>query len=593
MTSLIIAGVAEVLARRSSATLCGAGLALVDSVDAATLERCVGDASAVLEPFSATTMPAAELLGVVYESLLESDNRRRDGAHYTPSAVASRLVAIVIDGWSQPIASVEGSGPLVLDPAMGGGAFLVAAARQLASSGGPWRFDRLAGRDIDPTAVMVTEAALALLAIEFGVPPATANAADLVVADALVEPLPVADCVVGNPPFQNQLRESTVNDGARRAFLKERFGAAATAYTDSASLFLLAALDALAPGGRMSLIQPQSLLASRDASVTRRLLVERATMLGMWFSAEPVFDASVRVCAPLITRGGRADSLQRWTGPAVDPASNLTLDEPIAANWGYLVADLAGIPPVSLTRSGHRLDSIASATAGFRDQFYGFVPHTREQEAPTDPDPWLVTVGMIDPLVQRWGTASFRFAKTSWKRPVVDMASLESADAALATWAHDRLCPKVVVATQTKVVEVAVDAEGRWLPVTPGISVEPRDPADVWRLAALLSAPEISAHLHIAGLGTALSVDAMKMSASALEALPLPVDAGAWTEGAELTKAAVAAAAGGDPDQWSKLLYNLGTVMQRAYGSESSAVQAWWMNRLPRWRIPAASGPAV
>lgn len=583
-----MAGVAELLARRSGTTLRDAGLRLIEPVAAQDLERSAKAAGVILVDFGSQPLATAELLGVVFESLQEPDARRRGGVHYTPSAVATRLVDIAVGAWLDGAA--DGARPTVLDPAIGGGAFLIAAARRLAGPDGLSVVDQLAGRDIDPVAVAVSEAALALLAIELGAPPGTAGSADLSVADALVDPLPTADVIVGNPPFQNQLKASTAHDEARRALLRERFGAAATAYTDSASLFVLASIEALRAGGRAMLIQPLSLLASRDASATRVRILEQAALLGLWFSAEPVFAASVRVCAPLMGDARSPVDLQRWDGPAVEPAAALSLDDPVADDWGYLVADLTGVPAVPLMRSGDRLDSLATATAGFRDQFYGFVPHAREQATPDDTNPQLVTVGMIDPLCQRWGSGSFRFAKQSWSRPVVDIASVEAGDPTLAGWASDRLRPKVVVATQTRVVEAAVDADGRWLPITPGISVEPLDGADIWRIAALLSAPAVSAHLHIAGLGTALSVDAMKMSATALESLPLPIDTGAWTEGAHLAHAATEASEQADPDQWREHLYNLGSVMQRAYGS-TTEVYDWWASRLPRWRKSAV--PAI
>ena len=48
--------------------------------------------------------------------------------------------------------------------------------------------------------------------------------------------------------------------------------------------------------------------------------------------------------------------------------------------------------------------------------------------------------------------------------------------------------PKVVVATQTRVIEAAVDEEGEWLPAVPVISIV-ADAAMLWPLATALCSP--------------------------------------------------------------------------------------------------------
>ena len=57
----------------------------------------------------------------------------------------------------------------------------------------------------------------------------------------------------------------------------------------------------------------------------------------------------------------------------------------------------------------------------------------------------------------------------------------------------ERLVPKVLVATQTKVVEAVADPEGRLRPVGPGGRGHAADPAEVWAVTAALSAPPVSA----------------------------------------------------------------------------------------------------
>src|SRR5690349_20469702 len=97
-----------------------------------------------------------DALGRAYEASLTPERRRRDGVHYTPADVADGLVAIALDGLST-------ASPLVCDPACGGGAFLLAAARALVARGlepHDVARDLLWGTDSDPGAVAVARAAI-------------------------------------------------------------------------------------------------------------------------------------------------------------------------------------------------------------------------------------------------------------------------------------------------------------------------------------------------------------------------------------------------------------------------------------------------
>ena len=109
--------------------------------------------ASVIEPATSQRplepVPAGRL-GQVHEALLATDERRRRGAFYTPADLAHGLVTAVVDK------SVEGP---VVDPACGGGVFLLACGRHLVELGaGPaeevacrWLF----GADTDSTAVAV------------------------------------------------------------------------------------------------------------------------------------------------------------------------------------------------------------------------------------------------------------------------------------------------------------------------------------------------------------------------------------------------------------------------------------------------------
>lgn len=552
-------------------------------------------------------------LGIVHEATHDVSSRRRRGVHYTPPSVARGLSAIALDGADHTTT--------VCDPAVGGGAFLLAAADVL-HSGGASRdavLDRLGGIDIDPLAVAVAQASLALWGAADGRWPTTSPR--MIVADTLAVagpdladalaldrgsagvavPATGVDVIIGNPPFQSQLATGTARDPATLAALRRRWGVDAGPYCDTAGWFLLAALELAAPGGRIVLVLPQSLLAAADAAPVRERLSARAAITGLWSGDRGVFDADVRVCAPVLTldRGpgphGGTDAVRCWSGPDVVPVAPLP-PPAVAGRWSELVAHAAGVPAVAVD-GATPLGSWCEATAGFRDQFYGLAPHTvemaesaagdaevghgRGNDAGAGASAPLVTVGMIEPLRCRWGSGTtYRYAGRRWVGPAVDLAALADDDAALARWVDDRLRPKVLVATQTRVVEAVVDLDGRWVPSTPTIAVT-ATPERLWHLAAALTSPVATAAALAASAGTALSGDTIKLSARQVLGLPTPVDHDAWDEGARLAEA-VTCGSVDRPDGLARLGRVMIAAAGPASGPDPEGLFAWWWSRVPQ-----------
>jgi hypothetical protein len=164
----------------------------------------------------------------------------------------------------------------------------------------------------------------------------------------------------------------------------------------------------------------------------------------------------------------------------------------------------------------------------------------------------------------------------------------------LAAWAARRLVPKVLLATQGRVLEAVADPAGEWLPSVPVVTVRPHDPAAVWRVLAVLLAPPVCALAATRYAGSALNPAAIKLSAKQAAALPLPTDEAAWARGADEVRAAQQAAT---PAERRELLLLAGATMCEAYGlrvdrpgapgtsleaPSGEDVFAWWSARLPR-----------
>ncbi|MDP2310902.1 MAG: hypothetical protein Q8P18_33090 [Pseudomonadota bacterium] len=388
------------------------------------------------------------------------------------------------------------------------------------------------------------------------------------------------DVMLGNPPFLNQLEQETVAARPAAALLRARFPDEVGAYTDTAALLLLHAARRLRPGGRLGMVQPQSILAAQDTRAVRAALVAFAPPTHVWWSGAHVFPGTaVFVTALALRRGSPGTALVRAHTIAFTPLPPLALDVDALATaetWAPLVADALGAPPLRWRTRGTLAD-LADATADFRDEYYGLIPYVVDRAiADEHLFPRLVLTGHVDPARSWWGARPVRFGKRAWAAPRVDLAALER-DGGLSAWAAARRVPKVLVATQTRVLEAVADPEGAWLTTTPTISVLPRDPGQLWRVAAVLLGPPASAWALTHYGATALAAGAVKLSARQVAAIPLPVDTDAWDAAAGHV---AAAHAGVDPARARALLELAGAAMVRAYEGDDS-LHAWWLARLP------------
>ncbi|MGH9272315.1 MAG: hypothetical protein ACRDZ2_13690, partial [Ilumatobacteraceae bacterium] len=362
--------------------------------------------------------------------------------------------------------------------------------------------------------------------------------AELLLADALggdVDALApgTADLVVGNPPFLSQLAATTTRRGASAH--------GGGPYADTAAEFLAVAIRAARPdGGRVGLVLPQSLLASRDAGPVRAEVDRLATMTWSWWSPRQVFDdARVLVCALAFERR-----------PDVAPAP-----------WTAVITGAMGVPALPALTTDGRLGDHARLTANFRDEYYALVPAVVEAGAGAP----LITSGLIDPGRCRWGERSITFARRRLGRPSVERDLLTPA---MQRWADDLLVPKVLIANQCRVIEAVVDETGSWLPGVPVITARPADATAAWKVAAVLTSPVASAWAWRRAAGTGRSASSLRLGPRWLADLPWP--------GGSLQPAVDALRAGD--------LAATGRGVSTAYGvgpPAAAELQRWWVRNLP------------
>ena len=546
-----------------------------------------------------------------HERSVPAEQRKADGVHYTPSALARFLV-------EQAISALGYVPQQICDPTCGAGSFLLAAADALADRGvavAEIVEQRLFGGEIDPQARALAQDSLRAWAEQrIGRVAGSRLRPQVAVGDMLLR-TPESwvgrnpegwDLVIGNPPFLSQLATRTSRSSAVRQAVQQRFGEIGV-YADSASLFLLGALEMVCEGGVVVMVQPQSFLATRDTAAVRSSLLGSAQLRGIWASEAEFFEASVRVCAPVLQRSVTGDSrvvqstqsaqaaqpaqaaqsVQVWWGGKPNDLGNaeqFVEQQPLAGDsWGPLFARAHGLPSVNST-AGPRLGEVATATAGFRDEFYALLDSSMDlgQSGPqllsrAQASP-LITVGMIDPGSHSWGLQARRFGGRKQLAPAADMDALARLQPRIAEWARARQVPKVLVATQTRIVEAVADPEGRLIPVTPTISVEPRNTnhtqESVWHLTAALLSPPVSARALSAHLGAGLSSGALRWSARSVLQVELPIDETLWASGVGLAQKLASC----DQTDRARSLAELGKVMCAAYEIDpTDAVFGWWL----------------
>ena len=398
------------------------------------------------------------------------------------------------------------------------------------------------------------------------------------------------DVVCGNPPFLNQLETATAIERGAAAIVRHRTGGVCRGLADLSATFLLLGTQLARPGGRVALVQPQSLLAARDAAPIRAAVLRDGTLCSLWISNEHLFPgASVFTCAPTIHKGGkRRGPLTRSATGRFTRLDTLSLDNDALMaeeTWSHLAAAASGVPEVTI-RSDQVVGDLAEATADFRDQYYGLegfliedADLTPSQRAEPSAFPPIVTSGLIDLADCRWGRAPTRVLKRRWIAPRIDRDRMAK-EGTLGGWISQRLVPKLLLATQTRVVEVIVDDTGRLIPSVPVVTMTLRDPTRLWHLASAIASPVCTAAALRKYAGTALNADSIKLSARQVLRLPLPLPSPDWDVAARCVRAASSAT---DPASRREALLDMGRASIEAYRVppvSASPLFEWWQSRL-------------
>lgn len=423
------------------------------------------------------------------------------------------------------------------------------------------------------------------------------------------------DAIVGNPPFLAQLARSTARARDDAEIISRWSGGAVARYADSAAAFMLLGTHLIRPGGRVALLMPASILQTHDARAVRRATLERCELQAVWVDAGRVFNAAVRVCAPVLrrrlddgaceldasnassrprvqllrgTRFERVPDAQAMVTPTPAPPSpgdDWHVSVPLDDDPGVALPRVVGATPALIA-------DLAHATADFRDQYYalaGAIVDDAElspaQRLDTRGFPRLVTTGVIDLGDCLWGRRAVRVHKQVRAAPRVDRRALER-DPVMREWLASRLVPKLLLATQTRAVELLIDDLGELVPLVPLVVVTARSGSvdDLWRIGASLASPVTTLAALRRHAGAAMNPGALKLSARQALALERCPESSALDHAQSLLRQLHERS---EAPERAALLDAFGVTSCAAFGLDAPSSRTlidWWLSRLTRRR---------
>ena len=238
-----------------------------------------------------------DLVGSAYEQYTATYLKRQQGQFFTNRLITDFMVAVVDPGPAD----------LILDPAGGSGGFLSTAlryvrrkilARAATGAAGQRQLDRYRGRlfmvEINRRLVKIAKTAMILSG---GDGPAGMTHGDgLGPYDKLNELITrnagrgKPTIILTNPPFAG------VGEGVPPELL-----------------FFERCLDWLAPGGKLAIVMPKSLLDTQTFLAARKLLLDRYRLLAVVTCHKNTFQphTGVRTCLVFVARPGRGESVPR------------------------------------------------------------------------------------------------------------------------------------------------------------------------------------------------------------------------------------------------------------------------------------------
>lgn len=210
-----------------------------------------------LSDYVLSFLPGEDVLGLLFLSLCDAGERKRNGAYYTPSVLVNQLVDQVLK---------EGHGETsFLDPCCGTGNFLLALARKGVSS------SSLYGQEMDPVSALIARMNLFLMDRGWA---KDALCSHIREGDSLRDSFSrTFSVVLGNPPWGSSF------SAEEKAFFLSRYRLAKKRGTEAFDLFVEKGLSLLQEGGILAYVLPEAFLTVRCHRKALELVQEQTSLL--------------------------------------------------------------------------------------------------------------------------------------------------------------------------------------------------------------------------------------------------------------------------------------------------------------------------
>jgi predicted RNA methylase len=431
------------------------------------------------------------LLAQVYQSVVfeaAGMSRKRAGVYYTPPPLVRLLVEQALPARADTPSALNrhDSPPNVLDPACGCGAFLVATLERLGADS----LEHVYGIDIDPVAAELCRISMAIASgrldsfrqLERQIRCCDAIADDPVSLRSRLGVENGFDVILTNPPFVNAIENASVRTyraevGAMHPLV--------TGAADYSSYSLSQSTRLIRAGGKVGMILPRASLNSRSLADLRANLPPhlRPNLIVAPEDSSFFPGAQVFICALVL---GSDRQCRVATSIHLD---DLRLSRCQTNNWWEAVQRSASVAKVTAAASTVESEFEVHASMTTAD---AYDVRASVVDCALGAGQKLVTTGLIDPGVCKWGREECRYLGRDYRCPRVVLS--KAATDSLKRRLERSKRPKILVAGLSKRIECFVDAGGECVGAVSTFSIfHPHDDVQaLTRLANVLSSRDAS-----------------------------------------------------------------------------------------------------
>jgi len=309
----------------------------------------------------------------IFESLIDTNRRKTEGAVYTPDYIIDYIIDYSISGYKQDVI------PIICDPACGSGGFLVRAIHELkkryniSNREAP---NYIKGIDVNSQSVSCAKVILELYLLSKNeTPPSFDN--NIICMDSLLTPKELLfnklkinngiDIIVTNPPY---VKLQNISDEYRKKLISKY-----PVYTNGsfslAMLFLIRGYDLLCKSGILGYITQNNLFTSLASKNIREYLQQKKCIHTIidFQHTKIFFNASAYTCLLFLTKEKNKSLRFKWTPKPKENLyencfSNINIDALNSNKWR--LAPKKHLDNINKIESiGNKLGDIADIRVGF------------------------------------------------------------------------------------------------------------------------------------------------------------------------------------------------------------------------------------